>query len=85
MQPGPPEVDNVALDMSNDEAEVKLETDSSKPSFFKFKLEDGRYGQLTYVRIYQGNLAKDTTIINQRSGSKHRVGRLVRSIDEMEK
>ena len=79
-----PSSGNVTLDTANDEAAAS-ETDNSKPGASCFQTEDGRYGQLTYVRIYQGMLAKDSTIINQRSGSKHRVGRLVRMhSDEME-
>jgi elongation factor G len=50
-----------------------------------FKLEDGRYGQLTYLRIYQGTIKRDTFIHNTRTTKKHRVGRLVRMhADEME-
>ena len=50
-----------------------------------FKLEDGRYGQLTYVRVYQGCLTKDSVITNTRSGKQTKVGRLVRlHSDEME-
>jgi elongation factor G len=58
---------------------VELETDDSKPTVaLAFKLEDGQYGQLTYIRVYQGKLAKGDTVINVRSGKKIKIGRLVR-------
>ncbi|HYD52156.1 MAG TPA: EF-Tu/IF-2/RF-3 family GTPase, partial [Gemmatimonadaceae bacterium] len=60
--------------------------DNDKPTVaLAFKLEDGRYGQLTYLRIYQGKLARDSFITNMRTGKDHRVGRLVRMhADQME-
>ena len=84
--PAPNEIENEALDLDLDEASVQLETIDDRPTVaLAFKLEDGRYGQLTYIRVYQGRVARDTFIHNTRTGKKHRVGRLVRMhSDEME-
>ena len=84
--PSPTEVENIALDRSNDEAEMKLAADSTKPLvMLAFKLDDTQFGQLTYVRIYQGAVKKGGEIVNNRSGKKVRVGRLIRMhANEME-
>jgi len=77
--PNPYEVENIALDLDNNEAEQVLEPVESKPLVaYAFKLEDGRFGQLSYVRVYQGTLIKGKPIINQTTKKKHNVGRLVR-------
>lgn len=77
--PHPSEVSYHALDQDNDEEEVTLVPDPDKPLvMLAFKLEDGRYGQLTYCRIYQGSLKKGDSIINTSSMNKTKVGRLVR-------
>ncbi len=77
--PDPTEVENVALDLDNNEAQVKLKADESLPTVaLGFKLEDGQYGQLTYVRIYQGSLKKGDELYNSRAHRKFKVGRLVR-------
>jgi len=84
--PCPADVENYALDMAKDEAPVRLYPDSQKPLVaLAFKLEDGAYGQLTYIRVYQGSMAKGDTITNIRTGRKVKVGRLVRMhADQME-
>ena len=77
--PCPAEVTNQALDLDADEAPLNLVTDSGRPTVaLAFKLEDGQYGQLTYIRVYQGKLAKGDTLINIRTGKKIKIGRLVR-------
>ena len=49
--PNPSEVTNIALDLDNDEAEVVLGSAADDPTVaLAFKLEDGQYGQLTYIR-----------------------------------
>ena len=77
--PCPTDVENIALDLDNDEEEIKVSNDPNDPLVaLAFKLEDGRYGQLTYVRTYQGVLKKGDFIFNTRTGKKVKVGRLVR-------
>lgn len=82
----PVDVKNKALDQANNEEMIVLESNFEKPLVcLAFKLEDGRYGQLTYVRVYQGKLSKGMTIYNMSSNKKHNVGRLCRMhSDEME-
>jgi elongation factor G len=84
--PAPHEVENEALDLDNNEESVILPSDIDAAFVgLAFKLEDGRYGQLTYLRVYQGTLKKGSFIFNQYSGKKVKVGRLVRMhSDEME-
>ena len=84
--PHPGQVENTALDMDKDNEAVVLSSDSAAPMVaLAFKLDDGRFGQLSYVRVYQGSLSKGDTIINSRSGVKTRVGRVVRMhADQME-
>ncbi len=84
--PQPMDIENFAMDMENEEVEKKLETDFSKPLVaLAFKLEEGRYGQLTYIRVYQGTLSKGDTIVNSRTGQKVRIGRVVHMhADQME-
>ena len=63
--PSPLDIRNTGVDLSNDEAEIEVYSDVDKPLVaLAFKLEDTRYGQLTYLRVYQGTLSKGNTIYN---------------------
>lgn len=77
--PSPPEVENIALDLDNEEKEVILSTSNDDPLVMNaFKLDDTQFGQLTYVRIYQGMIKKGDEIVNNRTRKKSRIGRLIR-------
>ncbi len=84
--PCPTDIKNEGLDQNNNEAKVTLSSDDLAKPFvgLAFKLEDGRFGQLTYMRIYQGAIKKGDTIFNMVTGKKVKVPRLVRMhSDEM--
>jgi elongation factor G len=77
--PNPRDVANTAVDLDAGNAEIELRTDPSAPTVaLAFKLEEGPYGQLTYIRIYQGSVRKGEELINVRSRLRFKVGRLVR-------
>ena len=84
--PSPLEASQKAHDLDNEDAEVPLSADSTKPTVaLAFKLEDGQYGQLTHVRVYQGEVKKGVELRNTRTGKTIRIGRLIRMhADEME-
>ncbi|KAI1264808.1 elongation factor G 1 [Xylariaceae sp. FL1019] len=77
--PNPADVENVALDKSRGEAKTKLVPYNSLPFVgLAFKLEENNYGQLTYIRVYQGTLKKGTYLFNSRNDKKVRIPRIVR-------
>jgi elongation factor G len=84
--PDPSEKENFALDLDRDEARVALLPEAGRQAVaLAFKLEDGPYGQLTYIRSYQGTVRKGVELRDTRSEAKVRVGRLVRMhADSME-
>ena len=84
--PSPTEVENIALDLEDNEKEIVLSSNENDPLVaLAFKLEVTPYGQLTYLRIYQGTIKKGDDLINTRDRKKLKVGRLARMhADEME-
>lgn len=84
--PDPSEVENLALDRRRNEAPVKLNSYSSLPFVgLAFKLEESNFGQLTYIRVYQGSLRKGLNVVNARTSKKVKIPRIVRMhSDEME-
>ncbi|XP_008307904.1 elongation factor G, mitochondrial [Cynoglossus semilaevis] len=89
--PDPSEVKNYAIlnnEESNETTKILMDPIRDVVNPFvslAFKLEAGRFGQLTYVRVYQGCLKKGEYIYNTRTNKKVRVQRLVRlHADQME-
>lgn len=77
--PNPSEVENLALDRRRDEASVKLVPYNSLPFVgLAFKLEESNFGQLTYIRVYQGSLRKGLNVFNARTEKKVKINRIVR-------
>jgi elongation factor G len=77
--PNPAEVSNLALDRRQGEAPVKLISYNSLPFVgLAFKLEESPFGQLTYIRVYQGELRKGLYVYNARNEKKVKINRIVR-------
>lgn len=77
--PNPADVENMALDRAQAEKPVQLIPYNALPFVgLAFKLEENPYGQLTYIRVYQGSLKKGSFLYNSRTNKKVRIPRIVR-------
>ncbi|MEM6995722.1 MAG: elongation factor G [Myxococcota bacterium] len=58
---------------------ITLEANPALPlAAYVFKIERGRYGQLSYARVYQGTLRKGMRVRVAGSGTTLKIGRIVR-------
>ncbi|KAK6463931.1 elongation factor G, mitochondrial [Scheffersomyces coipomensis] len=79
--PQPNEILNTGLEIkpNGEETPINLLPSSTAPFVgLAFKLEEGQYGQLTYIRVYQGKLKKGQYMTHIKTGKKVKVARLVR-------
>ncbi|MBN1603515.1 MAG: elongation factor G [Chitinispirillaceae bacterium] len=77
--PCPSDIEYTALDVDKNNEEFLIKPDPAAPLIsLAFKLEDGQYGQLTYIRIYQGSIRKGLELVNTRTQKRFKVGRLIR-------
>jgi elongation factor G len=78
--PNPKEVVNEGHDQDKNEEKIVIESDAAKPFVgLAFKLQQDKYGQLTYFRIYQGAVTTGDTIYNiSNERRKVRVPRMFR-------
>ena len=61
-------------DAGNQEEPVSLACNRDGPLVaLAFKLEEGRYGQLTYMRLYSGTLRKGDNVVNVVNGKRVKV------------
>jgi elongation factor G len=77
--PSPLDREVKGKDPKDEDKRVELTPDPSGPFVgMGFKIVDDPFGQLTFMRIYQGTITKGETYVNQRTSRKERFSRIVR-------
>jgi elongation factor G len=77
--PSPMDRSSFARDHDNEGTEIPLASDPDAPLVaMVFKITDEPFGQLSYVRIYQGRIIRGRQYRNARTNRMQRIGRIVR-------
>jgi len=77
--PSPLDRDISGRDPKNEDERIELIPDPDADFVgMAFKIVDDPFGQLTFMRIYQGTIEKGGTYVNQRTSRKERFSRIVR-------
>jgi len=77
--PSPLDRPAFARDHDNEGTEIPLSSDpDAKLVAMVFKITDESFGQLSYVRVYQGKMIKGQQYRNARTNRMQRIGRIVR-------
>jgi len=77
--PSPLEREIRGKDPKDETRKIELLPNPDRPFVgMAFKIVDDPFGQLTFMRIYQGKIVKGDSYVNQRTGRKERFSRLVR-------
>lgn len=84
--PNPSEKKEFALDLDKNEEKIDLVPSNDKPlCALAFKLQETPFGQLTYMRVYQGKMGKGDFIVNTTNKKSVKIPRLARMhADKME-
>ncbi|KLU05372.1 Translation elongation factor G [Rhodopirellula islandica] len=81
--PSPLDREIYGRDPSDEDKKIELAPDPEKPFVgMAFKIAEDPFGQLTFMRIYQGTIKKGEAYTNQRSTKKERFSRIVRMHSE---
>jgi elongation factor G len=76
--PNPNDRKYFAINNNKEDEKIEVFSDYQKPLVaMAFKITEEIYGQLTYVRIYQGTIKKGESYYNPRIKKNQRIGRIV--------
>eukprot|EP01006_Ploeotia_vitrea_P006361 TRINITY_DN12915_c0_g1_i1.p1 TRINITY_DN12915_c0_g1~~TRINITY_DN12915_c0_g1_i1.p1 ORF type:complete len:747 (+),score=115.27 TRINITY_DN12915_c0_g1_i1:123-2243(+) len=77
--PAPEQRHHLAMKAKDESQQVLLTHDNKAPLVMQaFKIQYDSFGQLTWMRIFQGSCKKGDQIVNVRTGEKAKISRMVR-------